>query len=160
MAWLDTDGIREKFNIQSQRYDTQIQGASASAALILRRGMDADIYDEAIGGTAPADVDNLIRYQSVIESHSYLTMWFLIGNVGNKLADSGFIKAVQDAASPAMNGRVITNSYLTPAEIAAMKADFLEKAKSHLGSYGTIIVDVETVGTAEQSLYISSLRWF
>jgi hypothetical protein len=160
MAWLDVDGIKEKFSIQSERYIHQIEAASQSAALILRRGMDADIYDEAIATTAPSDVDNLIRYESVIESHSYLTMWFLIGNVGNKLVDAGFVKAAQDAASPAMNGRVITNSYLTPAELAAMKADFLERAKTHLGSYGTIIVDIETVGAAEQSLYISSLRWF
>jgi hypothetical protein len=141
MAWLQTSAIRNKFSIQGNKYDTQIDYASASAALALQRGLDATVFAEAIDDTEPTDSDELLRYQNVVESHSFLTMWFLIGNVGNKLGDVGFIKSAQDSASPAMQSRVITNSYLTPAELEKMKAEFLERAKFYIADYGTISID-------------------
>lgn len=160
MAWLDTGEIRNKFSIQSQRYDTQIEYASASAALVLQRGVDADIYAEAIAGDAPDDPPELLRYRSVVESHSYLTMWFLVGNVGNKLSQDGFVKSQQDTSSPAQGAKVVTNSYLTPKEIAEMRENFLMQARFHLGDYGIITVEVIEPPTDQMRLNISSLQWF
>jgi hypothetical protein len=160
MAWLSTIEIRNKFSITSGRYDQQIEYAIASAALVLQRGVDADVYAEALADTPPTDPDELLRYSSVVESHSYLTMWFLVGNVGNKLGETGFIKSQQDAGSPAQNSRVVTNSYLTPAEIADMRSNLLMNARTHLGDYGVITVEVIEPPTEAQQLSISSLQWF
>lgn len=160
MAWLDTAEIRNKFSIQSQRYDPQIGYASASAALVLQRGMDAEYYTAAVADTPPTDPDELLRYSSIVESHSYLTMWFLVGNVGNKLSADGFVKSQQDASSPAQGSKVITNSYLTPKEIAEMRANYLMNAQFHLGDYGVITVEVTEPVTEQQQLAIASLKWF
>lgn len=159
MAWLPTNEIKNKFSIQSNKYDTQIEYASQSAALVLQRGVDAAIYAEAIGTAPTTPAETVLRYNSVVESHSYLTMWFLVGNVGNKLGDTGFIKAAQDSASPAAQ-RIVTNSYLTPEELEIMRENFLMQARFHLGDYGIITVVVSEPATDQQRLDMSSLQWF
>jgi hypothetical protein len=158
MAWLDADDIRQKFNIASQKYTTQIEAASASAALLIRQSVSSEIYDQAVSGTLPTDDADLIRAQSVIESQSFLTMWFLVGNVGNKLGDAGFIKQAQDTGSPA-NAQTITNQYLTPKELADMRAGFFENAQIAIRPYGSIDV-TDDVADAETGLAVSSLNWF
>jgi len=160
MAWLTAAQIREKFSIQANRYDTQVAAAIADAALVLRRGLTAEVYSEATGSPLLATDDNYVRQQSVIQAHSFLTMWFLVGNVGSKLGDQGFVKEAQDAGSPAMSGKTISNRYLTPKELEEMKADYLNKARFNLGSYGTIDVFGEEVATEEQQLAVASLQWF
>lgn len=155
--WLSTADLREKFNIQASRFETQLEAAITSAGLTIQRSVSSTIYDEAVG-TAPDPLT--LSYQSVVEAHSYLTMWFLVGNAGNRLSEAGFIKAQQDSASPAINSRIITNSYLTPKEIAEMRAGFLADAKFHLGEYGTIEIEVETVTDSQSSLAMASLQWF
>jgi hypothetical protein len=158
MAWLTTAQFREKFSLAANRFETQIAAASASAALIIQRGVDSDIYAEAINATPPSDPDELIRYSSVVEAHSFLTMWFLVGNVGNKLGDSGFVKQAQDASSPATS-QTITNQYLTPKDLEFLRKGLFENANLYIGPYGTIDITID-VAEEESSLAISSLKWF
>ncbi len=160
MSWLTSDEIRNKFNIQENAYESQLESASNSAALIIRRGVSDEIYAEATADNAPSDPNDLIRYQSIVESHSFLVMWFLIGNVGNKLGESGFIKSAQDSGSPAYQSNILTNQYLTPKELAEMKADYLNKSKLYMGDYGTIDIEADVVGEPEQSVSIASLKGF
>ena len=161
MAWLTATEIRDKFNIQSNAHGPQIESAVTSAELIIRRSVSSEIYDEAINGTPPVETAAIIRQLSVIESHAYLTMWFLIGNAGIKLSGDGFIKEAQDSASPAMNSRIVTNQYLTPKDLETLRAGYLDNAKLYMGDYGTIDIGTnEEVVTAEQDLAMSSLQWF
>jgi superfamily II helicase len=160
MAWLTTSEIRAKFSIQANKYESQIESAIEDAALVIQRGVGSDIYAEAIDDDPPVDAAELLRYKSVTQAHAYLTMWFLVKTVGSKLSEGGFVKAQQDSASPAMNSRVITNSYLTPKEMAEMKDDLLNTARFHLGDYGVItVVEIEPA-TQQQQLAVSSLQWF
>lgn len=159
MAWLSTDEIRAKFSIQTGKYESQLEAAISDAALVLQRGVDSEIFEEAVGGTVPTDADELLRYNSVIQAHSYLTMWFLIGNVGHKLGDVGFIKESQDSASPA-NNRIVTNRYLTPEELKTWRNDLLSNARFNLGDYGVITVMVTEPASEQQALAMSSLHWF
>ena len=138
MAWLGAPEIRAKFNIQSSRFDTQIEAAIVTAALTLQRAVSDAVYAEAVSVTPPAAEPELLRYNSVVESHSYLTAYFLFLSVGSRLSEAGFVKSQQDSASPATGSRVVTNSYLTPKEIRDLRADLLAMAKLHLGEYGTI----------------------
>lgn len=161
MSWLTADQIREKFNIQTNAHGSQIESAITSAALIIQRSVASEIYDEASGDTVPTDSALLLRYSSVVESHAYLSMWFLIGNVGVKLTGDGFVKKAQDAGSVAMSGSIFTNEYLTPKDLETMKDGYLDNAHLYMGTYGTIIIGTtEEVVTAEQDLAMSSLQWF
>lgn len=159
MAWLTSDEIRDKFSIASGKYGGQIDAALRSASLIIRQSVSPEIYAEAESATLPTDAEDLVRAQSVIEAQSFLTMWFLVGNVGNKLGDTGFIKSAQDTASPGMDRALITNQYLTPKELAEMRAGYFEQAQILIRPYGTIDV-TDDIGTPETGFPVASLSWF
>jgi hypothetical protein len=139
--WLSATDIRNKFNVAANRFDTQIEAALRSAGLIIQRGVEAATYAEAIASTPPTDPDELQRYNSVVEAHSYLTMWVFVGNASHRLTDGGFIKSQQDSASPAMSSRIVTNSYFSPKDLAEMRKNYLAEAQFWLGPYGTIEID-------------------
>lgn len=126
--FLAVASIREKFNIQPNAYESQIEAAIASAKRKLRGWVDADVYMEADGGTAPVDPDELLRYETVIDAHSWLTMFYLSRAVGTRYSGDGVIKQAQDAGSPAMNSRLVTNSYLTPKELAENEQKYYDTA--------------------------------
>ena len=157
--WLSNAELRGKFHIQSNAFESELSAASADAALIIQRGTDAAIYTEAVGETVPTDPTELLRYNSVVTAHSYLSMWFLVGNAGNKLQDYGFVKQSQDAGSPATTTEV-TNQFLTPKDLADLKSEYLNKAQFYIGDYGEIVVEIDEVTEAEQSFAMSSLQWF
>lgn len=156
--WLSAAEFRSRFNIAGGRYETHLQSASESAALIIQRGVDSEVYAEATASDPPADADELLRYKSVLEAHANLTMWFLIGNVGNRLGEEGFLKQAQAATSPGI-GSTSTNTFLTPDELSAMRDQYLEQAGMWIEPYGTIEVTA-SVGEAETGLDIASLQWF
>lgn len=159
MAWLSTSDLRNKFSIQPNKYEPQLESAISDAGLRIRAGVTSDIYTEAVGVDLEDNDANYFRQQSVIQAHAYLTMWYLVGNVGNKLGDTGFIKEAQDSASPAMGSRIITNRYLTPQELKVMRDEYLENARVSLGDYGVITVVIEEPITEQQQLGMSSLPW-
>jgi hypothetical protein len=158
MAFLTVTEIQNKFSIKPNLFTSQIGYAIDSAALTIRKGVESDIYDEAYGASVPTDTEELIRQQSVVEAHSYLTMWFLIGNVGVRLASDGFVKQAQDSGSPALNSRIVTNSYLTPKDLEVLRAGYLEQAEAALGEYGTLEIEVEAVVGTQTPM--QSLNWF
>jgi hypothetical protein len=160
MAWLSAGELRSKFSIQANKYESQLGAAITDAALVIQRGVTSDIYAEAIAADPPDAEPELLRYSSVIQAHSYLAMWFLIGNVGHKLGDTGFIKESQDSASPAVGARIITNRYLTPEELKGWRDSLLASARFNLGDYGVITVEVSEPVTEQQQLGIASLQWF
>jgi len=117
--WFSVEQIRQKFSVQSNSYGTQIDSAIGSAARKIRRWVDSAAYAEAAGSTVPTDPEDLLRYETIVDAHAFLTMYYLWKSVGNKLSADGVIKQAQDSASPSMNSRIVTNSYLTPAELDA-----------------------------------------
>ena len=132
--WLSVGEIRQKFNIQSNAYASQIESAIGTAGRKISTWLSPGTYLEAIADTAPTDPADLIRYETVIDAHAFLTMYFLVVSAGSKLSGDGFIKQAQDSAS-VEGSRTITNQYLTPAEMAANKNDYLSAAKELIEPY-------------------------
>ena len=139
MAWLDETQIRDKFNIQSKAYSSQIGSASDSAARKIRRWIDAATYTDAIDDTAPVDAEDLLRYETVVDAHAFLTMYYLSMSVGSKLSPDGFIKSAQSSSSPVQT-QTVTNNYLTPAEMAAKKQEYYDAAWDIIEPYAVVAV--------------------
>lgn len=157
MAFLTTPEFRNKFNIGQNAFAAQITSAAALAALSIREVVDTDVYAEATGAALDADDDNYVRQQKVIQAQAYLTYYFLLSDAGLKLSQDGVVKEAQDAKS--VEGGVITNKYLTPAEIERLKADALDKAKFWLSDYGTLLIG-EEISEQMQETIVSTLKYF
>jgi hypothetical protein len=157
--FLEASEIRQKFNIVSNGFSNQIDAALLSAALLIREAIEADIYAEAGGVALESTDDNYLRQQKVVQSHAYLTYYFLLEDAGNKFAADGIIKEAQDSAS-VEGGRVITNKYLTPAEINEMKANALAKSNFFLSPYGVITVADGIITEVAQDTLTTTLAWF
>lgn len=139
MAWLDETQIRNKFNLHTG-HSSQIQSAIESAGRKMRRWISEAHYAEAIG-EEPADADELLRYQTILDAHAFLTMYYLAVSVGSKLAPDGFIKQAQSPSGTGLQSA--TNQYLTPAELAAKKQEYYDMAWDIVEPYA----DVETAET-------------
>lgn len=150
MAWLDENQIREKFSIQKGAYSGQIGAASESAARKVRRWVESAVYTEAIAAAAPGDADELQRYETVVDAHAWLTMYYLAMAAGIKLSPDGFLKAAQSASSPATS-QTITNQYLTPNDLAAKKQEFYDTAWDIIKPYA--IVETSEIPTSNSYKY-------
>lgn len=138
MSFLAAEEIRAKFNIQPNAFGQQIDAALSSAARKIRTWVGATVYDEADNATPPVDADELLRYETVIDAHSWLTMFYLSRAVGTKYSGDGVIKEAQDSASPAMNSRIVTNQYLTPTELAKNEQRYYDTAADIVSPYQEI----------------------
>jgi hypothetical protein len=148
MAWLDENQIREKFSIQSQSYSSQIHSAIESAGRKIRRWIATAYYTEAIAAEPPTDEAELLRYETVIDAHAFLTMYYLAMSVGSKLSPDGFIKSAQSSSAPG-TVHTVTNQYLTPAEMAAKKQEYYAEAREILEPY--LIADVSDTAISSSS---------
>jgi hypothetical protein len=137
VAFLTESEIRQKFNIEQNRFSQQITSAIDSARRKIGRWVTADVLAEAVGDTAPTDADALVRYESVLDAHAFLTMYYLAVSVGTKFSADGAVKSQQDAGSPGLNSKMVTNSYLTPAEMAAKKQEYYDEARDIVEPYFT-----------------------
>lgn len=149
--------LREKFNIPSTAFQKQMEKAILTASLIMRGAVSAEIYAEAAGDALEDDTEYYTRQLSVVESHSYLSFYFLLKDAGMKLTESGVLKSFQAGSSPATSS-VMMNTVLTPSELALMKKDALGSAKLFLGEYGVITIDED--GEAVAVILESTLKWF
>jgi hypothetical protein len=150
--------LREKFNIPASAFQKQMETAISTASLVMRGAVvSAEIFTEADGEALEDDNEYYTRQLSVVESHSYLSYYFLLKDAGMKLTESGVLKSFQAGSSPATSS-VMMNTVLTPSELALMKKDALASAKLFLGEYGTITIDED--GEAMAIIRESTLKWF
>jgi hypothetical protein len=155
MAWLDPDAIRRKFNIQENAFENQIESASDSAARKIRRWIESTYYAEASGESVPTDPEQLLRYETIVDAHAFLTMYYLAISVGHRLSNQGFIKQAQSSASPG-NGTTLMNQYLTPAEISANKDNYFNEAREIIEPYAA--PDNPDVQTIKRQSYSPGVR--
>lgn len=146
--FLNVQEIRDKFNIQPNAFASQIESAIQSAARKIRLWVGADAYDEAISETVPVEPEDLLRYETVLDAHSWLTMYYLSLAVGSKYAGDGVVEQAQDAGSPAMQGNVLTNRYLTPEKLAQNEKKYYETARDAVEPYLVTVDSVTVTATA------------
>lgn len=146
--FLTADEIRAKFNIQSNAFSEQIDSAISSAQRKIRVWVGATFYAEAVDPTPPVDPDELVRYESVIDAHSWLTMYYLSRAVGSKYSGDGVIKQAQDAGSPAFNSQILTNEYLTPDELGKNEKRYYDTAEDIAGPYLEVLETATIARTA------------
>lgn len=143
--FLNADDIRAKFNIQPNAYGSQIDAAIDSAKRKVRVWVGEDVFDEADGETPPVGDDELLRYGTVIDAHSWLTMFYLSRAVGLKYSADGVIKQAQDAGSPAFNTRILTNEYLTPQDLGKREQMYYDTARDTIDPY--LLIESSTLVT-------------
>lgn len=157
--WLEASEIRQKFNIQQNAYPSQIENAIATAGRKVRLWVDEETYGEAVADEPPVDDDDeieaekILRYETVIDAHAWLTMYYLAKAVGSKLGQDGFVFEAQDSAS-VEGSRVITNKYLKPSERSI--SDYWETARELLDPYITEVAEtlLDSGGTSFANLEI------
>jgi hypothetical protein len=140
--WLTATEIRQKFNISENSFANQITSALLSASVMMKNSVtESAVFDEAAGDLLDEDNANYYRQWSIVQSHAYLTYFFLIKDAGNELGKSGFIKQTATGQSSSFGN--VTNQVLTPGEKQSLISQALADAKDFLGDYGVIVIGSE-----------------